>query len=424
MTGSDLCRNAERPAVETCVDRAGVPPLAATPTRGRRERPRSGSTLACRRRDLRRVHLALLVAFIAALAPGGCRPAQRGGSASEAGVGERKAEDGGDESRVVATAPAAQHAWRIVESAGGDVWRTLARHDAAGGRELLVLPRRPQRIVSQTVASDEVLLELLPAERIAGLSTYSASAGTSIDLAKASRVGRFVGGSAEEILALKPDLVITAVYSAPELTRRLRAVGVPVLQLRAFDGWGDIEDNIGAIAAAVGAETAAEELLRSANGRLEAVRSRRARAPAVRALAYTYGNAQAAGSTFDEVLRICGARNVAAEAGLEGWAAIDLERLIVWDPEIVFLSSETGREEAERERFLSQPAVRRTRLGEPGRVVVISGALFGTVSHRYVDLVERVAAALDRLSATHGADDAERSDPAPGKTETASESTP
>jgi iron complex transport system substrate-binding protein len=280
---------------------------------------------------------------------------------------------------------------------GGGNWRRIELHDAAG--ELVsqvLLPRAPQRIVSQTAASDEVLLALVDHHRIAGLSPYSNNPATSLDLAKARAVGRFVGSSAEQILAISPDLVFTAIYSAPELTRHLQTAEVPVLQLQSFNGWRDIESNIEAIGAAVGEETRTNELLEESNGRLLAVAQRR-RGDPPRALAYTFGNAQAAGSTFDDVLHLAGARNVAGEAGLNGWAAIDIERIAAWNPDIVFLSSESGQEDATRNQFLAQPVLGATRLSEPGRVVVLSGALFGTVSHRYVDLVERVAAALDQI---------------------------
>lgn len=71
--------------------------------------------------------------------------------------------------------------------------------------------KKPERIVSLTISTDEILLELVAVERIAALTYLVDDPGISNAVEKSKKVSaRLDGNSAEAILALKPDLVIVA----------------------------------------------------------------------------------------------------------------------------------------------------------------------------------------------------------------------
>ena len=97
---------------------------------------------------------------------------------------------------------------------------------------------RPRRIVSINLCTDQLLLDLVPAERIAALSHLATDASVSATPEHAAGLPITHGG-AEEVMALDPDLVVTVEYSTPASVAMLRRMGkrVVVLPLASdFDG--------------------------------------------------------------------------------------------------------------------------------------------------------------------------------------------
>lgn len=105
------------------------------------------------------------------------------------------------------------------------IWWTVTLTLALMCAEALALPAvKPQRVVSLDLCTDWMLARHLPKARVAALSPLHRR--YPVD---------WVGldwphhdGSLEQVLALKPDLVITGQYNALVLRQRLRALGVRV----------------------------------------------------------------------------------------------------------------------------------------------------------------------------------------------------
>lgn len=86
-------------------------------------------------------------------------------------------------------------------------------------------------IVSLNPCSDAVLAEIARPDQLLAISHYSHSpASSSMDLAKASRF-RAVSGSAEEVLALRPDIVVADPFLAPATRAALARGGVRIVSL-------------------------------------------------------------------------------------------------------------------------------------------------------------------------------------------------
>ena len=87
-------------------------------------------------------------------------------------------------------------------------------------------PTKPQRILSMNLCADMLLLELVPKTRIAGV-TYLAHDGAEALFPGADAGVTVNHGTPEDIINLKPDLILAGTFSTP-LTRRLaKAIGVP-----------------------------------------------------------------------------------------------------------------------------------------------------------------------------------------------------
>ena len=93
------------------------------------------------------------------------------------------------------------------------------------GCEATAAAPAPQRIVSMNLCLDSVLVELVPHEHILALSQYSRDPWRST-IAEIARDLPYTNETAEEVVALKPDLVITSRHSAIATRNALRRVGV------------------------------------------------------------------------------------------------------------------------------------------------------------------------------------------------------
>ena len=126
----------------------------------------------------------------------------------------------------------------------------------------------PQRIVSMNVCTDQLLLGLVDRDRIASLSYIAADARTSgiADDVDGIRLNR---GIAEEIVALKPDLVVTGQFGFRPTVGMLRRLGITVLELPMAETLAEVAENIRTLGAALGVEAHAGELAAAFEQRLD-----------------------------------------------------------------------------------------------------------------------------------------------------------
>ena len=108
--------------------------------------------------------------------------------------------------------------------------------------------KNPEKIVSLTVGSDEILLELLNTDyerqRISALSSLADNPVYSESIEMAKKVRGRVGAQIESVVNLKPDLVICAQYTNPDTLAKLKELKVPHLRLKKFSSIEDIQNNI------------------------------------------------------------------------------------------------------------------------------------------------------------------------------------
>lgn len=88
---------------------------------------------------------------------------------------------------------------------------------------------RPQRIVSLTYGTDEILTDLVDIKRIMAYSRWAGDSEISfITKEQAYTVGRKVPDNTEAVYALQPDLVVASTATSSDLVRSLEGLGVPV----------------------------------------------------------------------------------------------------------------------------------------------------------------------------------------------------
>jgi iron complex transport system substrate-binding protein len=194
----------------------------------------------------------------------------------------------------------------------------------------------PRRIVSVNPCLDVILLEVADRPQITALSHYSRDRYSST-VADLARTLPFTRGTAEEIIALSPDLVLTGpgqtrVETLDRLHIRSAVLSVPETVDASLA-------QVREVAALVGHPQRGEALVR----RIEAALAASAPppgAPALSALVFMPGGfASGPGSLMDEMMKRAGFRNAAARYGLRHSMSVPLEQVIA-DPPDVLLSGE------------------------------------------------------------------------------------
>jgi iron complex transport system substrate-binding protein len=227
-------------------------------------------------------------------------------------------------------------------------------------------------IVSLNPCADALLVRLVSAARIAAISHYSQEAGgTSMSLSEARRY-RATAGTAEEVIALAPDLVLASSFTAPATRDAFARAGLRTLYLDAPQTIAASERQVREVAAAVGAPARGEAVVGAIERAVAAascadpvrVSTVGARAgcrdrsgPPVKALLYIYGDlATGSGTLLDEMMTRAGFTNAAAAYGLAYTGTLAAETILARPPDVV-IAPEGGRQAAQRRRLLPHTRV-------------------------------------------------------------------
>ncbi|MFN3869298.1 MAG: ABC transporter substrate-binding protein [Hyphomicrobiaceae bacterium] len=251
---------------------------------------------------------------------------------------------------------------------------------------------KPQRIVSINLRTDQLLVDLVPRDRIAALSHLAGDVTLS---AIAPRVGgiKTVPGSAEQVLALAPDLVLTTEYSTPQVVALLKRVGVHVVTVPLASDLDAIRRAVRQVAAAVGEVERGESAIAAFDGRLAALQPATAMRPT--ALAYQVNSLTAGpGGIIDTMLSTAGYRNMAAEMKLGPAGRLPLETFVTHPPNLIVLANAPDAFRSVTADNLRHPALRDVLRRRPHAEIPMPIWLCGSPS--VAEGIERLAAARGR----------------------------
>ena len=122
--------------------------------------------------------------------------------------------------------------------------------DRAGQRPALD-PAALPRVVSINPCVDAVLMQIAEPAQIAAISHYSQDPrATSIPLDQARRFAA-TSGTAEEVVALAPDIVIAGSHVAPSTISALHRMNIPLIQIGVPESIDESSAQVRTIAAAI-----------------------------------------------------------------------------------------------------------------------------------------------------------------------------
>jgi iron complex transport system substrate-binding protein len=214
----------------------------------------------------------------------------------------------------------------------------------------------PQRVVSLNPCLDGILVEVADPGQIAALSHYSRNPAQSAIAAVARRYP-FTWGSAEEVVALRPDLVLTSGMGAMALTGVLPRLHVRQASFTVPDSVEESLAQVRRVAALVGHPDRGEALAARIRASLAAAAPKPGE-PRLGALIYEYhGLASGPGTLVDELMRGAGFDNLAPAYGLRRTGDVPLEQLVANPPQVLLAGRLAAGEPVWADRVLSHPAL-------------------------------------------------------------------
>lgn len=235
----------------------------------------------------------------------------------------------------------------------------------------------PRRIASMNLCADQLLWRLAERKHIVSLSHLAADAEVSLIADEVAGI-HLNHGSAEEIVPLKPDLIVAGRYSARAAVSLLRRLGYRIVQLDLAQSISDIRRQIVKLGKVLENQDAATQIIARMDGRIDAGRPP-AGAPRPTAINYQpNGFAAGPGSLIADVLVHAGfdLAHIGRSAG--PYQHLPLEALINAPPDVLIVDQSYAQKPSLAQTLLAHPALghlasRIRRVAIPNRVWICGG---------------------------------------------------
>lgn len=204
-----------------------------------------------------------------------------------------------------------------------------------------VQAKKYNHIVSLTLSGDEMLLGLVPENRIAGLSgKINEDKEISNIVDKAKKFPK-VEGNEEVLMSLEPDLIIVADWLSKRITDIGAITGAKVYFYKTPNSYEEQKKLIRDLANLVEEKENGEKLIKNMDDRLKALQNKitkNYKGAKPRILIYTsFGTTSGKNTTFSDMVKLINGVNVVAEAGIDGFKDISKEKVIELNPDIIIV---------------------------------------------------------------------------------------
>lgn len=225
---------------------------------------------------------------------------------------------------------------------------------------------KPQHVYGNTLSLEEVLLDLLPPERIAAVSPPTLDPEYSLAADKAARVAGRVPAypGPEPIAALQPDLIFAQLRARPETIATLEEMGFKVFCMEVPTNLDMVRKRLRQMSEAVGEPERGQALLAELDEKVAYVKSRTAGIPPEkRRVLLGFSSMGAFGhpdGLFHDICRQSGVINGAARIHMAYGSHLSDEQILQIDPDIMMFVDDGAANDYGgqiRDRVLGDPAL-------------------------------------------------------------------
>ena len=254
---------------------------------------------------------------------------------------------------------------------------------------------KPQRIVSINLCTDQLLILLADRKNITSLSYLAANKNSSAMYKEAIGIKQNYG-KAEDILLMKPDLILAGSYTSRPAVFLLKRLGFNIVELPVATSLDDIRRNIMTVASAIGEVEKGKQLIASFNQRLSKALTARPKHPPV-AVFYRENGYTTGGNTLaNTILEIGGFSNLATQLGISGNGHLSLETLIIEDPDIIISGKQRSKKGSVAMAVFQHPAFKQFKAHK--QLVHISDPLWVCGTPFILDAVEHLRAVHQQMT--------------------------
>jgi iron complex transport system substrate-binding protein len=251
------------------------------------------------------------------------------------------------------------------------------------------------RVASINLCTDQLLMTLADPEQILGLSPYSRDVARSWDAAKAGKFPR-LSGEAEDVLVLKPDIVVAGRFTKRATRELLKEKGLRVAEFDAARSLEEVKKQIRQMGDLVQHPDRADAEVQRLDTAIAHAREVVSRRP-YRVLALSRRGWVAGGDSLtSSLLATAGLSNAAADLGYKLGGFASLEAIVSLRPDFLLVSDDSDFAEDEGRAFMLHPALERfypasKRLVIPEKLTVCGGPMLSEALGRLASELERVA---------------------------------
>lgn len=212
------------------------------------------------------------------------------------------------------------------------------------------------RVVSLNPCLDNILVKVADRAQIAALSHYARDAHSS-SIADIAANFPVVGESAEDVIMLRPDLVLAGFHNSPATRMALERLGIHEETFRVPETVADSIAQVREVAKLVGQDARGEEVVREIETALAAAAPPDNRRPTA-LIFQPNGLAPSRGTLADEMLTRTGFTNAAGRYTLQKWQNVPLERLIADPPDVLLAGEVEPGQPTWADRVMTHPALK------------------------------------------------------------------
>lgn len=254
------------------------------------------------------------------------------------------------------------------------------------------LAARPERVVSINLCTDQLLMAIADPGQIAAVSTIARDPRLSA-VAEAARRYPAIAGSAEEVLKLKPDLVLAGSFTRRETREALDRFGIRVVT---FDPALDVEGAIAEVrrtAAILGqSQRGADLVLKIERSITDAENSG---AGLVVLPLQRRGFVAGGGTLLTNVLTRIGATNAATSKGIASVTQVPTEAILKLKPDALILEDLEPQARDQGTALLLHPALARAIPPSQRMELPVSASI--CAGPTLPDAIKRLAEGLSRI---------------------------
>jgi iron complex transport system substrate-binding protein len=245
----------------------------------------------------------------------------------------------------------------------------------------------PRRVASMNLSADEILVEILPLDQLVSVTRWADSDSGNINGRVPPSVFRIQKADLEQLVALRPDLVVVSEYTDADFLKQLEKTGMRYHRIEGLATLPGIRRAILDLGRAVAETAAAERVVKSFDAKLEDVAKRVAGAKQPRVLYWSSGMTAGGDTAIGSLIECAGARNVGRELGLSGIVPPGGERAFVADPDVILVGTWPRAVEAVKQ----EPLLGKSRAVKQGRIVALPTSLLVALSQFSADACVELA---------------------------------